>query len=72
MTRAGHGGTPAVQYGPRTAVGSGNATRPVALSDPDEDGQMHLEIPLGFAEGRKRPPRPGFRGRLLLTASPWN
>lgn len=64
-------GAPTVRYGLRTALGSGNATRPVALSGPDEGG-WHLEIPLGFAEGVNNPPRPGFRGRLLLTASPWN
>ena len=61
-----------VRYGLRTAVGSGNATKPVALSKPDKHGGRHLEIPLGFKEGLKNPPRPGFRGRLLLTASPWN
>ena len=66
------GGRASVRYGLRTAVGSGNATELVALSGPGEHGQMHLEIPLGFAEGLENPPRPGFRGRLLLTASPWN
>ena len=66
------GGSATVRYGLRTAVGSGNATELVALSGPGEHGQMHLEIPLGFAEGLENPPRPGFRGRLLLTASPWN
>ena len=66
------GGRATIRYGLRTAVGSGHATRPVALSDTDEHGRMHFEIPLGFKKGLKRPPRPGFRGRLLLTASPWN
>ena len=66
------GGKATVRYGLRTDVGSGNATKPVALSDPDEYGRMHLEIPLGFKKGLKNPPRPGFRGRLLLMASPWN
>ena len=61
-----------VRYGLRTNVGSGHATKPVEFSDPDEHGRMHLEIPLGFKKGLKNPPRPGFRGRLLLTASPWN
>lgn len=63
------GGAPTVRYGLRTALGSGNATERVALSGSDEDG---WQIPLGFAEGSENPPRPGFRGRLLLTASPWN
>ena len=31
-----------VRYGLRTDVGSGNATKPVALSEPDEFGRMHL------------------------------
>ena len=66
------GGKATFRYGLRTDVGSGNATKPVALSDPDEQGLMHVEIPLGFKKGLKNPPRPGFRGRLLLMASPWN
>ena len=66
------GGTVTVRYGLRSVVGSGNATKPVALSDPDEHGQRSLEIPLGFMTGMKNPPRPGFRGRLLVAASPWN
>ena len=43
-------------------------------SESAEQEQFHLEIPLGFKEGisEKKKPRPGFRGRLLLTASPWN
>ena len=66
------GGKATVRYGLRTAVGSGNATEPVELSDPDQHGQRRLEIPLGFKRDLENPPRPGFRGRLLLTASPWN
>ncbi|WP_419164353.1 hypothetical protein [Candidatus Palauibacter sp.] len=66
------GGKAAVWYGLRTEVGSGNATKRVALSDPDNDGRMHVEIPLGYKNGLEDPPRPGFRGRLLLTATPWN
>ena len=66
------GSVPTVKYGLRTAVGSGNATKPVALSALDGNGRRHLEIPLGFAQGLRNPPRPGFRGRLLLTASLWN
>jgi len=64
-------GKTTIRYGLRTDVGSGNATKPVA-SDPDADGLVHVEVPLGFKEGLRNPPRPGFRGRLLLTASPWN
>lgn len=66
------GGKATVRYGLRTHAGSGNATKPVALREPDENGRVDLEIPLGFRKGLKNPPRPGFRGRLRLTASPWN
>ena len=66
------GGLAKVRYGLRTTVGSGNATKPLKLSDPDDQGRTHLEIPLGFKKDLTNPPRPGFRGRLLLTASPWN
>ncbi|MCE2558565.1 MAG: alpha/beta hydrolase [Acidobacteria bacterium] len=66
------GDQPTLRYGLRTHVGSGHAFKSVALSDPDEDGRRLCEIPLGFREGSKTPPRPGFRGRLLLTTSPWN
>ena len=67
---SGNGAT--VRYGLRTAAGSGNATKPVALTAPNKHGQRRLVIPLGFGKGLKNPPRPGFRGRLLVTASPWN
>ena len=29
-----------------------------------------ISIPLGFREGMANPPRPGFRGRLILQAGP--
>ncbi|WP_420463588.1 lipase family alpha/beta hydrolase [Candidatus Palauibacter sp.] len=67
-----HGGKTTVRSGLRTRVGSGHAAKRVALAGPDEQGRMRFEIPLGFEKGLKNPPRPGFRGRLLLTASPWN
>ena len=62
----------AIRYDLRTDAGIGNATKRVALSRRDTDGRMHFAIPLGFKDGLKNPPRPGFRGRLLLTVSPWN
>ena len=65
-------GRATIQYGLRTRVGSGHTTKRVAPSDPDQFGRMHIEIPLGFREGMKNPPQPGFRGRLLLSVSPWN
>ena len=61
-----------ILYGLRTALGSGYAPKPVALSDADEYGQKHAEIPLGFESEMEDPPQPGFCGRLLLTVSPWN
>ena len=61
-----------VLYGLRTDLGSGYASKRGALSDADERGRQHVEIPLGFAKEVEDPPGPGFRGRLLLTVSPWN
>ena len=66
------GDQPTVRYGLRTRLGSGHTTRLIRLPDPDGDGRRRFEIPLGFKEGLKDPPRPGFRGRLLLEGSPWN
>ena len=37
-----------------------------------KEGELLFELPLGFEEGTANPPRPGFRGRLLLKASAWN
>jgi len=61
-----------IRYGLASAVGVGRANKIAELSVPDEKGPVHLSIPLGFKKGSPNPPRPGFRGRLLLTASPWN
>ena len=36
------------------------------------DGTLRFEIPLGFDPTSANPPAPGFSGRLLITASPWN
>ncbi|WP_419939296.1 hypothetical protein [Candidatus Palauibacter sp.] len=66
------GGKTTVRYGLRTRLGSGHATKRVALAEPDGQSRVRVEIPLGFKKGLKNPPRPGFRGRLLLMASPWN
>jgi hypothetical protein len=51
--------------------GAGVANR---LLDPTDlgDGRLLYELPLGFREGAANPPKPGFRGRLRVTASPSN
>ncbi len=61
-----------VKYGLASEAGVGQANRTAALGDPDAKGRLHIEIPLGFKPQAANPPRPGFSGRLLLTASPWN
>ncbi len=61
-----------IRYDLASTVGVGRAKGIAKLSAPDEKGCVHLSIPLGFKRGAANPPRPGFRGRLLLTASPWN
>ena len=52
------GGKVTVWYGLQTEVGSGNATKRVALSA--DGGRVHVEIPLGFKESLEDPPRAGL------------
>ncbi len=59
-----------IRYGLASEHGVGQANTQIK-ADPDDQGRVNIEIPLGFKEGAVRRPRPGFRGRLLLTASPW-
>ncbi len=61
-----------LRYGLRTEDGPGRATRGLVPLHTGRDGTLEFEVPIGFPEGAKYPPRPGFRGRLLLTVSPWN
>lgn len=63
-----------VRYGLAGADGPGRVSQRAELSEPDERGAVDLEIPLGFDVNTPddEKPRPGFRGRLLLKASPWN
>jgi hypothetical protein len=60
-----------LRYGLASVSGAGVANR---LLDPTDlgDGRLLYELPLGFREGAANPPKPGFRGRLRVTASPWN
>lgn len=39
---------------------------------PANSAAQAFEIPLGFDAGSVNPPRPGFRGRLLLEVTRWN
>lgn len=67
-------GKTTVKFGLSSEVGPGHVNRTAQLSEPDAQGHQYTEIPLGFKAGmaENKKPRPGFRGRLLLTASPWN
>lgn len=64
-------GQPRVKYGLASKVGVGRA--PTSGGEiVDKQRTFRVEIPLGFKAGARNPPRPGFRGRLILTARPWN
>lgn len=60
-----------IRYGLASESGLGAATH---LLDGEElgDGRLRFELPLGFKEGARKKPKPGFRGRLQVTASRWN
>ena len=62
------------EYGLRSEDGFGNTHPPDEEElEVDEDREItRLSIPLGFDAGMENPPRPGFRGKLLLEVSPWN
>ncbi len=60
-----------VSYGLASTDGLGAATKRLSRTDLPNRG-VRVEIPLGFAEGLRNPPMPGFRGRLILEATPWN
>ena len=55
-----------LRYGLASVDGMGVATRPAPRAPADASGQAAFEIPLGFAADDPAPPRPGFRGRLIL------
>jgi hypothetical protein len=55
-----------LRYGLASVDGMGVATRPAPRAPADASGQGAFEIPLGFNADDPAPPRPGFRGRLIL------
>jgi len=65
-------GQPSVKYGLASKLGVGQVGDADAGSIVDEHHTFRVEIPLGFEAGAENPPKPGFRGRLVLTARPWN
>jgi hypothetical protein len=66
------GERPKVKFGYASERGVGEANHPAEIDMDDKSRVSTVEIPLGFAEGAATKPQPGFRGRLVLTASPWN
>lgn len=60
-----------VRYGLASVSGAGIANRPITPTDMGA-GKLRYEIPMGFKQGAANKPKPGFRGRLRVTASPWN
>lgn len=60
-----------IKYGLASRDGLGQANRAIR-SQAEDGGILSVEIPLGFQRKTKKPPRPGFRGSLLIEATPWN
>lgn len=60
-----------VRYGLASETGSGVAKRKLD-SESLDNGRLRFELPIGFKAGTANKPRPGFRGRLQITASGWN
>ncbi|AHE98259.1 lipase family alpha/beta hydrolase [Thioalkalivibrio paradoxus] len=59
------------RYGLESSSGPSAAPRMLTPIE-NENGRIVLEIPIGFAENAAAKPKPGMRGRLRITASPWN
>lgn len=65
--------TASVSFGLASQQGPGVATRRIDAMpvDPARGSDEYL-VPLGFKQGMTNPPRPGFRGKLQITVTPWN
>lgn len=63
-----------ISYGLASVHAPRRAPRRIAAEDMqiESDGALSFEIRLGFDPQLKNPPAPGFSGRLLIRASPWN
>ncbi len=60
-----------LRYGLVSRSGPGVA-KTMLESESQPDGGLFYELPVGFKQGIKHPPKPGLRGRLQMTAKPWN
>jgi hypothetical protein len=60
-----------IKYSLASESGMGQADKFPEIKKLDNDG-LEVTIPLGFKQGAANPPRPGFRGSLILTATKWN
>ncbi|MCW5604744.1 MAG: hypothetical protein KIT18_09400 [Burkholderiales bacterium] len=60
-----------VTYGLASEDATGAAPRELGKLPAGEES-TEFEIPIGFEDGDGDPPRPGFRGRLLLDIRQWN
>jgi len=60
-----------LRYGLVSRSGPGVA-KTMLESESQPDGGLSYELPVGFKQGIKHPPKPGLRGRLQMTAKPWN
>jgi hypothetical protein len=71
--RSGKEAAASVSYGLASRQGPGVATRRIDAMpvDPVKGAEEYL-VPLGFRQGMTNPPRPGFRGKLQITVTPWN
>lgn len=60
-----------VKYGLASDRGIGEVNLSPTATELNPAGSL-FQIALGFKAEASRPPRPGFRGKLMLIAEPWN
>ena len=63
-----------ISYGIASQHGARRYTRRVPTEAISQlpSGSRQFEISLGYKREIQRPPRPGFCGRLIIQATPWN